>query len=1773
MLQEIKSLLEWSIATADAVGIKTAIRQLCTYIDVLKYPLLKSDYEYFIELFYNRLLEYLGDTIIESQIMNILTTLLIRGSKIISIVIDWKPLYKIFKQSVGFDIESSIMSETEWGHYRKDIGVLIVYSRQFFSVDALEEIMEEVKPFLVPHSNYLYFGLYVLSYFLPTHHLVELRGEIPSWIYEFMGIWDWVENNKDWDERWVYLFSRLTKHACNVDWSPLVPRLYTNSIRILDLSIGIQTMSHLKPHRQTIPDSFRISREEKFEYTCIGKILLNLISSNPSSLEQFKDLFSKILSYYHPSNQGDWSLNLIELLISICYSFCKRHINRPFSQNIMEEFIEIVFPPLINALYSKRKNNILNTCKIIKELAYIAPNLIFPRVIDKLFNSIDKEQVNRLISGIELISTSFHPMVSEYPEGKSYVYNCLEIVTQSLDPIYPNKASAAFKFLNRVFTCILLNDETVYDNEDNFKDDIERSTTLATSSFLDWSLLFLESVLDFILNASTKKETETSKRETPPGIFLNETIELFFSQVSDEIYGVLIERLELFFTKTFEPDYYKQFGVFLKSSTHRNPSKSLSTFLPIFIGKICKCKNGEYEIRDLSDEEFKWYLSLMGYVVFRGGSELVKYKDMLLKVFSVLLNSENKSIIKSSSKVLRKIIYSLTRYYPSNTRSIPTDLFERKENHIKYWGETSDLIYPIEWYQPKPDDIKFATEIIDKFLVGKIKEFDSHIQSIKESPNSFDRMKVLKYIKIINNLMRATVYLIEDSSPLNPKQLKVSKHKYQYKQPSFAFGQVKLNQFSKLKEQTFQSFHSLFEFMQKEKNEEVLVLKAISKSYSILFFGKKDIQNKTNETLLEKWKNLKRFHTRNEIIYKSHKMQLIRQRVSYENLPLTQLCTDALEDLVKLSVHRYREVRKMAQSSVSKIIPHFTLASKEIIPLIMSYFTQQRSDEEIKGSQHLLLIKPIFKKIKTNWNHLRVLTPIFLVPLDQKFKSTTRESFNEFKKSVFLSKYNPTTHVVYSKELVNIDKYHGPVPLDTLKHWKTFIDDKNQENYKDNVFILETVIQLLKSHDKKDSFNWKEHVHLISSLFYFLSLLCVSTCPRSANGKPNFSILLDNAETIKEGIVAVVRNMINDYPFTRMLSTNIISLLLGKENTKNKELCHEGFWKGKLTFKDENKMDIDSSTMNGVNGQPQDLSTDGLNMKLGLLNSTISVVLKPLITQLFDDAFFDKFLKLVSQDHDSEGITQNFSVSLSEKCLNTQWPNTRYSVIVKNFKISIAKLINGLCHILGISFFDSIKPRIEALRSKTEKEDQFLLAELVAGLGRYIATNIDEDIKDPKQQEMVQYLSEVLLQSLNLSLNECVDAWSTCLRFICHNMNISALKWLIDTLFKLYNSPSFISSLSKSIHFLRGVVMETTWRSPQFLEQCLEISKKEFHNPYKQVRIEAAKLLTLVLINQSEYQTENGRIVPLPPKLPQKTIDDINSLVNSVLESSASSSSSVSSPTTTSLQGPSTPPSTPTLDPKLPIKESLMSFIQSAFARGVSSVILRSVPTLLPAVLSLASDSSHEIIDGAQTTTMVLSQIFCMNTDLINTILMNIDTSVQSTSWKVRRLTLPFLQIFYFNHSLYFSPQHKETIYNIIFNLMKDPQIEVRELTKNTLASILISSQSDSNRINNLIKTAIKQLNSEKTTNQNITQKHTSILLLSAIILASPYQIPSYFPEVLDQLSRYSDSNPTLKNTVRFTISEFWRTHKDTWEEDKLSFTDDQVETMRSTIVSPSYYA
>lgn len=157
----------------------------------------------------------------------------------------------------------------------------------------------------------------------------------------------------------------------------------------------------------------------------------------------------------------------------------------------------------------------------------------------------------------------------------------------------------------------------------------------------------------------------------------------------------------------------------------------------------------------------------------------------------------------------------------------------------------------------------------------------------------------------------------------------------------------------------------------------------------------------------------------------------------------------------------------------------------------------------------------------------------------------------------------------------------------------------------------------------------------------------------------------------------------------------------------------------------------------------------------------------------------------------------------------------------------------------------------------------------------------------------------------------------------------------------------------------------------------------------------------------------------------------------------------------------------------------------------------------------------------------------------------------------------------------------QERLVEKLVTLLGDPQIEVSSSASITLAGVLkiVDNTYTEKCCNMFMELAETKLPKKSETTdadypELLRKRHSGIFGLSSILGAHTYDIPLWMPNMLLKFASHMSDPEPIRNTVKTSMMEFWRTHSDMWNaEFSKMFTSDQINELRQLLVAPSYYA
>eukprot|EP00605_Chrysophyceae_sp_TOSAG23-4_P000346 GSChrysophyteH1.ASY1.ANO1.393.1 assembled CDS len=236
------------------------------------------------------------------------------------------------------------------------------------------------------------------------------------------------------------------------------------------------------------------------------------------------------------------------------------------------------------------------------------------------------------------------------------------------------------------------------------------------------------------------------------------------------------------------------------------------------------------------------------------------------------------------------------------------------------------------------------------------------------------------------------------------------------------------------------------------------------------------------------------------------------------------------------------------------------------------------------------------------------------------------------------------------------------------------------------------------------------------------------------------------------------------------------------------------------------------------------------------------------------------------------------------------------------------------------------------------------------------------------------------------------------------------------------------------------------------------------------------------------------------------------------------------------------------------------------------------LPTLLPSLLSGSGNANIETAKNCHDACLLVCQSVKVSlqkeTSPCYKIIEKLRDGKNSSSWHVRETIMLSLAAFMANNWAALSLDDRKHCKDIFSEGILDPKPEIQQLarvglvtylshkTPNELKGLSEAFCRNSDKYLLLEKRRKKENGDESAGTDKVDPKFTNtIMMMSCLVLCSPYDMPSYLPQLVYSLVRHKLTH-SLKDTVSQTVLEFKRTHQDRWEEFKGSFSADQLDSL-----------
>uniref|UniRef100_A0A8C2WJH7 Proteasome activator subunit 4 n=1 Tax=Cyclopterus lumpus TaxID=8103 RepID=A0A8C2WJH7_CYCLU len=1768
ILSKIKSNLCRAVQLREIwPGVLFWTRKLSTYMRLYGRKFSKEDHVLFIKLLY----ELVTIPKLEISMMQGLARLLInllKKRELLSredLELRWRPLYELH--------DRILFSKTEhlglnWfpNSVESVLKTLVKSCRPYFAESATQEMLDEWRPLLCPFDVTMQRAISYFELFLPTTLPPELHDKgFKLWFDELITLWLSVQNLPSWELHLVNLFARLANDNIGyIDWDPHISKVcflfyFQHPLRSLK-----RLFFSFVAHAHVWPDIYDLTH---------GVYFMALLLGGPSkqAQAQLSGLFNSITSFFHPSNHGRWLMKLMKLLQRLPASVVRRlHRERyrkptwltpiPESHKLTEEditcFVKSMMQPVLLAMFSKTGS--LDAAQALQNLALMRPELVIPPVLEKTYPALETltepHQLTATLSCMIGVARSLVSGGQRFPEGPTHMLPLLMRALPGVDPNDFSKCMITFQFIATFVTLVPLVDCSSALHERTDLTEVEREMCSASAEFEDFVLQFMDrcfALIDSSTLEQTREETETEKMthlESLVELGLSSTFSTILTQCSLDIFKVALEKVFNFATTNiFETRVAgRMVADMCRAASKCHPTESLKAFVPHccnIINQIAVKVLNEEEL----DKELLWNLQLLSEVTRVDGDKVLPYRSDLVQILQLTLHLKCKQGYILACNLLHHILRSSALIYPTEYCSMPGGFHQPISDYlpIKDWGRPGDLWnLDIRWHVPSVEETSFVFYLLDLILQPELQR----LQRFAQGEQDMGRDDVLQSLTIIQHCLLGAGSLMP---PLKGEPI-----------PELE------NYRDAVCRVMRQLLHYILEHSEDDTKSLFSIIKIISDLMHFKGSHKHEFDSRWKSFNLVKKSMENRLHGRKQhiraLLIDRVMLQHELRRLTVEGCQYRSIHQELMKDLLRLSTSTYSQVRSRAQNVLYTALGTYNFCCRDLIPHVLEFLNPENStvtQQQFKGALYCLLgnHSGVCLANLHDWDCIAVTWPAIV-------RSGLSSAMSLEKPSIVRLFDDLADKIHRQYETIGVD---FSIPGECCAVAKQLMITGNPVP-KEPVPPEEEAAEGLKRQELKNLESVEKYKRLIGDLLDFLNNRNMPwKFEHIAIGFLSL-LLRDDHQLPPSSVMFFVKSLNHDSLYVRKVAISAVAGIMKQIKRPHKKvpvspsecLVYEHYrdrldnkwlqYNGSSLPRTQQEWDgcvFVEKTHWGYYCWPRKLMMYAPmeeQPKQNLTREEMTEREQIIYDHFSDPVFINQFIEFLS---------------LEDRKGKDKFSPRRFC------------LFKGLFRNFGDVFLPVLRPHMERLVADSHESKQRCVAEIMSGLIRGC-----KHWSYLKVESLWELLCPLLRTALSNITIETYADWGTCIATACESRDPRKLYWLFEMLME---SPvngeggSFVDACR--LYVLQGGLAQQEWRVPELLHRLLQYLEPKLTQVYKNVRERIGSVLTYIFMIDVNLPYTQPTTSPRISDFTERILLQLKPLT----EGDEEIQNHVVEENEVGEQDERTQ--------AIKLLKTVLKWLIASAGRSFSTAVpeqLRLLPLLFKIAPVENDDSYDELKRDAKTCLSLMSQGL-LYTEQIPMVLSALQEISGSSSWHARYTVLTYLQIMvFYNLFTYMSDQKAVNgVRALVVRLLEDEQLEVREMAATTLSGFLqcnfLSMDTPmQTHFEALCKTCLpkkrtRELGSTVDTipSADLVRRHAGVLGLSACILSSPYDVPTWMPQLLMDLSAHLNDTQPIEMTVKKTLSNFRRTHHDNWQQHKQHFTDDQLLVLTDLLVSPCYYA
>ncbi|BFG33636.1 hypothetical protein CerSpe_199100 [Prunus speciosa] len=1723
---------------------------------------------------------------------NILVKLLNKHRKKLSLKVKWRPLYDTLIHTHFTRNTGPEGWRLRQRHFETTTS-LVRSCRKFFPPGSAFEIWSEFRSLLEnPWHNSSFEGSGFVRLFLPTN-LDNQEFFSHGWIKEFLHLWDSIPNCQFWNSQWAAVIARVVKNYNFIDWECYLPTLFTRYLNMFEVPVANGSGSY--PFSVDVPRNtrFLFSNKTVTPAKAIAKSIVYLLKPGSSAQEHFEKLVNLLEQYYHPSNGGRWTYALERFLLYLVVSFQKRlqHEQLNIGKNIQADqylgrserifFVNVVLKLIDRGQYSKNEHLSETVAAATSILSYVEPSLVLPFVASRFHMALETmtatHQLQIAVMSVAFVGRSLFlsslssSAVKPVDPGSGDEFIDLLVVSLSnallgMDANDPPKTLATMQLIGSIFS-----------NMSSLDDDIDELSVMPMIQFSEWLDEFLCRLFSLLLHLEPSSVTnEGLHSSATSGTFLVEEgpyyycmLEILFGRLSRPLYNQALKKISKFVKTNILPGAIAEVGLLCCACVHSNPEVAVTQLVePILLSVISSLEGtpatgfGGRGMCDASvstkvkptispalETAIDYQLKVLSVAISYGGPALLRYKDHFKEAIISAFESPSWKVNGAGDHLLRSLLGSLILYYPID--QYKCILHHPNAAALEEWISTKDysddksMVAP-KWHIPSVEEVEFANELLDLHFRLALDDL-SRICETKVHSDPGDEKEHLKVTLLrIDSSLQGVLSCLPDFTPSSRNGTVEHPNQASFLIAGATGASVGS---TKLREKATEIIHAACKYiLDKKADDSILLILVIRIMDALGNYGSLEYDEWSNHRQAWKLESAAIIEPSINFIVSAQskgkrrpRWALIDKAFMHSTWRSSQSSyhvyrTNAnfgppdhvnllVDNLLNLTLHSYETVRVLAGKALLKMIKRWpSMISKCVLSLTENLRSPKSPEYVVLGSCAVLATQTVLK-------HLT---------MDPK-------AFSSFILGILSSSHHESlkTQKAINELFVKYNIYFAGVSRSIFT---------TSGNHTDAPDFSDLVSQITSMSFDSIGLHWRYNL-MANRVLLLLAM--------ASRNDPNSS-----SKILSETAGHFLKNLKSQLPQTRILAISALNTLL-KES-------------------------------------PYKLSPEEQTSPSGNLHGSRKSSLEGELTQIFqEDGFFSETLTSLSHVHivtdtestSSRGNHGSSFQSLADKSITrfyfdftASWPRTPTWISLlgsDTFYSNFARIFKRLIQECGMPVLLALKSSLEEFANAKERSKQCVAAEALAGI-------LHSDVNGIS----VAWENWILVQLQNIILSQSVESipeWAACIRYAVtgkgkHGTRVPLLRQpVLDCLATPLPRTVTTTVVAKRYAFLSAALIELSpQRMPltevQLHYRLLEELLGNMCHSSAQVREAIGVTLSVLCSNIQLYESFDHEHSHAEERRDVAKKFDGRSWVQFLKERASEVLINIQNTTQSdSLETPATiSPENGHLngDSQDDVKwmETLFHFIISSLKSGRASYLLDVIVGLLYPVISLQETSSKDLSTLAKASFELLKWRVFWGPHLQEAVSV-ILSSANDSNWRIRSATLTYLRTFMYRHTYILSSTEKQQIWRTVEKLLVDNQVEVREHAAAVLAGLMKGGDEDlakDFRDKAYTEATILQRKRKRrslSSSQSIASIHGAVLALVASVLSAPYDMPSWLPEHVTLLARFGGEPSPVKSTVTKAVAEFRRTHADTWNIQKDSFTEEQLEVLADTSSSSSYFA